>query len=488
MAFTIAPVQTTAAGAGAGVAIDRIGTTDFQQIKLIGGQTSATTGVEATTGLPDVNAVGIVVRQPGVTGRTTQGFFTGVHVWLAGSQTIYAAGVSMSGTTASFSDGLVNPLPLQWTTGAVSGAAPGHVVRVVDGPAVTVANVVGVSGTVSIAPTTLTVNTAPTVAGASVTAQVSGTVSVSGPVQVSGTVTIAPTTFTVNTAGTVNGASVTIQQGVAVTAVVSGTVNVGTVATILGTQIVSIAQTSVSVAAIPTVNTVVAVSGVTAVSVVSTIGTILGTQIVSVAQTSVSVATIPTVLTIVTQLGTQIVSIAQTSVSVAALPTVNTVITILGTQVVTLATGGSVAALDVGRTQVVIVLSATSVGISGTTLAFTVYTGVTQAGAGTTAYVVPAGKTLRILSGNMMARNSVTSSPATARLYVLVSTALPTWTSTVPIALQMAAACSSSSQAVTGGFYGVQDVGAGVTVGIAASIATSGATIDQAVVNGYLFP
>jgi hypothetical protein len=75
-----------------------------------------------------------------------------------------------------------------------------------------------VSGTVTIAPTTLTVNTA-----AAATTVVSGTVTVNGSVavvpgvsvvaQVSGTVTIAPTTFTVNTAA-------------AATTVVSGTVSI----------------------------------------------------------------------------------------------------------------------------------------------------------------------------------------------------------------------------------------------------------------------
>ena len=53
MAQTVAVVQTTGTGSGAGVAIDRIGTTDYQLVKLVGGQTSNVTPIAGTTAAPD---------------------------------------------------------------------------------------------------------------------------------------------------------------------------------------------------------------------------------------------------------------------------------------------------------------------------------------------------------------------------------------------------------------------------------------------------
>lgn len=118
-------------------------------------------------------------------------------------------------------------VPIEGTSAAPAAAAVGMVVRQVDGLSVTAA----VSGTVSIVPTVLTVNTAATVAGASVTIQQGASVTAA----VSGTVSIIPTVLTVNTAPTVAGASITIQQGASVSAVVSGTVSIVPGASITGT-------------------------------------------------------------------------------------------------------------------------------------------------------------------------------------------------------------------------------------------------------------
>jgi hypothetical protein len=118
----------------------------------------------------------------------------------------------------------------------------------------------------------------------------------------------------------------------------------------------------------------------------------------------------------------------------------------------------------------------------------TVYTGITQATAGAAFYVVPGGKTLRVLSAAMVVQNSVTSSPVIHRLFVLASTAAPTWTSAVPVVAAVGVACSSFTIGVSGVGIGIADVAAGVTIAMAHTIGTSGGSIQQAVVNGYLFP
>lgn len=425
-------------------------------------------------------------------------------------------------------------IPVIGTTAAPAAGAAGLVVRPVDGHSVTVANTVTISGTVTIIPTTFTVNTAATIAGASVTIQqgasvsaaVSGTVSISAltmwsassaightnvdavPVALNQNALVSVRVIATAQVSVVAGASVGIVDVVPVTtaasvsvtglpvwlnptqgvnvSTVSGTVNInlaaaGTTIPVNivagGSQTTVISGTvAISIPVSQTVGTIIAVSGVTAVSVVSTIVTILGTQVVTMAQTSVSVAAVPTVNTIIAVSGVTAVSV------------VSTIGTVLGTQIVTLATGGSVAALDVGRTNVLIIVTSSSVGISGTTMPFTIYVGLSAGVAGTTSYVVPAGKTLRILAMNAVVQNSVTTSPANVRIAVMASTALPTWTSAVPVLAIVAVQAASATVGFSGAAVQVADIPAGATVGVAHTIGTSGASIVAAQAIGYLFP
>jgi hypothetical protein len=253
---------------------------------------------------------------------------------------------------------------------------------------------------------------------------------------------------------------------------------VSTIATILGTQIVSVVPgLSVSAVVSGTVTPVGTLAVTGTVNQLNTVVTVLGTQVVSVVP-GLSVSAV--VSGTVTPIGTLAVT--------GTIANVGTIATQLGTQVVTLATGGSVAALDVGRTNVLITVVGTSVGISGTTMPFGLYVGLSTPVSGTTSWVVPAGKTFRILSVDLIAQNSVTTAPATVRLHVLASTALPTWTSTVPVAAVVAVQAVSATVAYSGCAVQVADIPAGATVGLAHTIGTSGATIAAAAVRGFLFP
>lgn len=379
------------------------------------------------------------------------------------------------------------------TTAGPSVTATGQVIWVAGGQSAQ-ANPVWMSGTVAIVP------------GVSVVAQASGTVSVSGTVVVTlatgGTVATLLGTVVVSV---VPGLSVTIQQGASVSAVVSGTVAVLTGGGLPGSTTGSSGMSGVLVwlGASQTVLISTQVSGTVSVSntvVVTlatggTIATLLGTQLVSVAASAIvgtivavsGVTAVSAVSTIVTILGTQIVTVAA-GASISVVNVVNSVVTVLGTAVVSLATGGSVAALDVGRTQVMLVMTSTSVGISGTMMLFTAYQGMSQSAVGTTGYVVPAGKTFRVLAAAIVVANSVTSSPAIHRLFVCASTAAPTWTSAVPVVAAVGANAQSAGVNYSACAIGIADVPAGVTVGLAHTINTSGGTVIQAVVNGYLFP
>src|SRR3984957_9689700 len=326
---------------------------------------------------------------------------------------------------------------------------------------------------------------------------------------------------------------------------VTGTIqNIASISTILGTQIVSIVPgVSVSLGSLATiVGTTTATSGVTGIvawlgvgqtlATIQTVGTVLGTVAVNVVAGSVTVAgtaivTLATGATLATLLGTVNVTLAGTGLvsvvpglSVSAVvsgtvtvggfsvvttqsnitgqpiwlaPTqtmalVSTVATVLGTVGVTIATGASVTALDVGRTQVMLIMTSSSVGISGTMMLFTAYQGQTQNVAGTTGYVVPANKTFRVLSAAMVVQNSVTTSPVFHQLFICQSTAAPTWTSTVPIVMAVGAGAYTAGVYFSACGVGIQDIPAGATVGLGYTIGTSGGTVNQIVVNGYLFP
>jgi len=492
VAVTVAVVQTSAVGVG--VAVDIVGTSAFQQVKLVGGNAGATTAIQATTDAPAADAVGLVVRQQGA------------NVVSGTVQVANAAGGILN----------VSVSAVDITTTAIPAASStGIIVAVKAGASVTAA----VTGTVAIVP------------GVSIVAQASGTVSVSGTIPVTGTInqlnTVVTVLSTVNVAivaGGAGGGSVTTTQaaqtGQLMWLAPTQTLSVvSTIATILGTQIVSVVpglSVSAVVSGTVTINggaSVTIQQGASVSAVVS--GTVSLLNIVPVTTAaSVSVTGVPVWLNPTQQIAvsglvghsiTGSVNIVSTAVVTLAtggtlatllgtLPVTGTIqnvasiSTILGTQIVTLATGGSVAALDVGRTNVLIILTSTSVGISGTTMPFNLYIGMSAPVAGTTSYVVPAGKTLRILVMNAVVQNSVTTSPAIVRINVLASTALPTWTSTVPVMAQVAVQAASATVGFSGAAVQVADIPAGATVGLAFTIGTSGASIVAAQAIGYLFP
>jgi hypothetical protein len=370
---------------------------------------------------------------------------TGIPVWV-GNQT------SVTVTVTAF--------PVTTTQAAVTGGlvwlAPTQTVSVVS----TVATVLG----------TVAVNV---VAGAGG----GGSVTTTQAAQTGQLMWLAPTQTVslVSTIVTVLGTQiVSVVPGLSVSAAVSGTVSV------LGVAPVT-TQASVSVTGLP-----VWWNNTAAVSVNNGVSVTLATGTVSLAGTAV--VTLATGGTIATLLGTVNVAAQGTAAVTGTIQNVASVSTILGTQIVTLATGGTVAALDVGRTNVLITVVSTSVGISGTTMPFGLFVGLSVPVSGTTSWVVPAGKTFRVLSVDLIAQNSVTTAPALVRLYVLASTALPTWTSTVPVVAGVAVQPVSATVAYSACAVQVADVPAGATVGLAHTIGTSGASVVVGAVRGYLFP
>src|SRR5690242_19505651 len=93
-------VQTTAAGAGASIAVEVVGSNAYQFLKLVDGSVSATTPIVATTGVPAAGTAGLVVAvKPGVsvsmpavsgvvaTSVPTPSNAFGMPVWIVGGQT-----------------------------------------------------------------------------------------------------------------------------------------------------------------------------------------------------------------------------------------------------------------------------------------------------------------------------------------------------------------------------------------------------------------
>ena len=146
--------------------------------------------------------------------------------------------------------------------------------------------------------------------------------------------------------------------------------------------------------------------------------------------------------------------------------------------------------MDVAHTAVEFVLASTVLGAGGTTLAFTVYQGITQAASATTAWVVPNGKTLRIVANQLGISVSTVTGSVRVQGGVLVSTALPTYTSAVAIFAPVnAIAISAALGPVSFQQFGLAlDIPAGATVGIGVSVSITSATIQGMVVVGYLFP
>lgn len=367
---------------------------------------------------------------------------TGGVIWIAGGQSTTAFPVVITGTvTAGAGTTVVSvtgvvqvagTVEIKYSTTAPPGAAAtGGIVWVANPGA-------------GVATTVLTVNTAATVAGASVTIQQGASVSA----VVSGTVTV-------NTAATVTGASITVQQGISVSAVVSGTVTVAGSVALSGTGLVSV---------VPGLSVSAVVSGI--VSVVGSVA-ISGTGLVSVVPgVSVSVATVGTVVTL---LGTVLVKEVDISVYTTGLSS--------GT------TGIGVWPGTPGYSPVALMVSSTAMA-SGATMLFTVYTGGTSVAAGTSAWAVPAGKTFRIQAIQAVVASSAVV--AGIRLQVLLGTAAVsvsvTSTVGVPAALMVVVAGTQQYN-----LLGIQaDVLAGTTVGLG-GIGGTAYNLGGMVVLGYLF-
>ncbi len=379
-------VQTTSTGAP--VAVDLVGTTNFQQIKLAAGSTGMTVPIDATSGVPHASSMGLVVALK-----------DGANVTVVAGPTTFT--VNTGPTTLT-----VNTAP------TIAGASV----------------VAQVSGTVTISPTVLTVNTAATIAGASVTIQqgasvsavVSGTVAISIPVsQALGTI-IAVSGVTavsvVSTVGTVLGTvrvshvanagdPIFVSQvnppaggGGSVTVAPPNISATGQIMWVVGGQSTTANPVFIShvatqvVSVVPGLSVSAVVSGTVAISIpvsqaLGTIITILGTQIVSVVPgvsvnlgslatvvgttTAVSGATGPIVWLGASQsvlISTQVSGTVAISIPVSQ--ALGTVITVLGTQIVTLATGGTIATL-LGTVNVAMattaaaVVTQTAIGVTG---------------------------------------------------------------------------------------------------------------------------
>lgn len=378
--------------------------------------------------------------------------------------------------------GTTTPLPVSGSVG-VSGSVTVVGAPAVSGSVTVIGALPAVSGTVTVAGTVtaLGVSGTVTVAGTVTALGVSGTVSVSNidgqalyttaapaasstalivilksnaPVVVSGTVSISnPTSGTITVSNTVGvSGTVTVNPGLSVSAVVSGTVTVAA-----GLSVSAVVSGTVTVA-----------GTVTALGVSGTVTAIAASGSVSIINTATFLPAQSTTAMPSTSATGQIVWIAGGSL----------------TQSVTV----SATAVDVARTQICIIVTSTLL-VSGTTCLVTVYQSMSQTIAGATSWVVPAGKTFRVLSVGLGVNNSITTTPCIARINVLASSAAPTWTSTAPIVARLAVGALTNSLPGVGVMPGlVQDVGAGVTVAIAITVTTATTNIIEGVIMGYLYP
>ena len=341
--------------------------------------------------------------------------------------------------------------------------------------------------------------------------------------QISGTVTITPTTITVNTAATIAGASVTIQQGASVSAVVSGTVtNIPANQTTLppsvsatGQQIWVVGGQSTTAFPVVITGTVTAGAGTTVVSVSGVAATTTASGLSGVAGMPVWVAN-PTALTVsVTVSNITVTTVVSGTVSVS-----NTVAITIPSFMVTTAPNPAVGAtglmvynadLDVtagqpaagatgqvgyiaGTVAVVIprigfmmMVSSTPAISAGTTLLFTVWTGSTLAGAGLTQYVVPAGKRVAI-NAIYGVLGSSASTGRSCMLAIQAAGASGSLTSANQATVGLVAAIMMQNSAVQtyGSIIGLNGyVDGGMTMGMFFTMASS-ITVSQFLVQGFL--
>jgi hypothetical protein len=93
-----------------------------------------------------------------------------------------------------------------------------------------------------------------------------------------------------------------------------------------------------------------------------------------------------------------------------------------------------------------------------------------------------------VLQVQLVARNSVTTSPADVHFMLLASTAGVTWTSAVPVVAQVMLQAVSATVGYSACVYQVADIPAGATIAVGMTIGTSGATIFHGQIQGFLFP
>ena len=495
----------TTATTGVTVAVDIIGSTSYQRIKLVDGTPDSTTPIAATTGVPAAASTGLVVAvKPGV-----------------------SVSAQVSGSVTVLGTALVSVVP-----GVSVTVQQGASVTIQQGASITgtvsIQNVVGITTAASVSVTGLPVWLNPTqavvvntiAAGFSVNALVTGPVSISAGVLQSITVmstlvTLLGTVAVNIVAGAAGGGSVTTTApGITATGQVMWVV--GGQSTTVSPVFVSIIQTSVSVASIPTILTIVTQLGTQIVSVVPGVSVTIqqgasitgSVNIVSVALVSISgvvaittAASVsvsglpvwlnPTQQVVVSGLAGQSVS-ALVSVSavaasiilgtliavsgITAVSAISTIVTILGTQIVSVA--------SVQLQPVCICLSSTVIG-SNTTMLFSVYTGATFVTTGASFWVVPAGKVFRVMAMNMINKSSAVL--GMGKLAVIVGTAAVSLsvTSTVGIAAILPYAIEASNKVWDRSGI-VADIAAATTVGVAITGGTT-QSILGGVISGYLF-
>ena len=140
---------------------------------------------------------------------------------------------------------------------------------------------------------------------------------------------------------------------------------------------------------------------------------------------------------------------------------------------------------DVARTPVVIMVSKSVAVPTDATLMMTVYTGGTVVTAGASFYVIPSGKTFRVISMDVVALTSAVLS--NGNFAVLLGTAAASLSVTTTVGL--AAVLPYAIQASTTPFSNRSlngDIAAGTSIALGVMGGTSH-TIVGAVVQGYLF-
>lgn len=480
-----------------------------QRVKIVLGTVDADGGNIGTTNPMPISGTvtvpaGLSVSAQ-VSGTVTVVAGLSVSAQVSGTVTVAAVSTEVSGTVTVIA-------PVVSTVGTLLGTVAVNVVAGGAAPGSTAATQTAITAQVVWLAPTQTVSAA--VSG-TVTAVVTGPVSISAMPAVSISVSAA-----LGTVITILGTQVvSVVPGLSVSAVVSGTVTavvtgpvsisampaisisvsavLGTIITQLGTQVVSVVPgLSVSAVVSGTVTAVVtgpvSISAMPAISVsvsavLGTVITILGTQIVTVAGMSFTTAT-PTV----TATGILMWMVNTVTVTVTATVTGSLIVSGITPSASGVASG--TVGLPVwpgtpGYGAVQIAVTSTAIAQSAAIYLFTIWTGATgaPAAAGTTAFAVPAGKTLRILNiQGVINSSAVTGGTVNAILLGVgatasqVSASISTQLQVIKLQVLVSAGPIAASIA------GYQDVGAGVTVGVIL-VGSTAAVLQQLNIMGYLF-